>query len=99
MLVRADALLLDRERADEPKSQQALAHRSKMSLKPKSGERAFRLTIIEGQLSWRASGSRSTSSRPSIISFLSAIESNRREPSCVHITLSRSSQLSWSWSA
>ena len=74
MLAPADALPLAVERAGEPQWPQAVTRSVQDHCdvsefeSPKSGEMPLRLTIIEGQSSWRAPGSHSTSSPPSIIS-------------------------------
>jgi hypothetical protein len=74
MLAPADALPRALDRTGEPQWPQAVARsvqdRCDVSEfdKPEIGRDAFRLTIIEGQSSWRAPGSHSTSLPPSIIS-------------------------------
>jgi hypothetical protein len=71
MLDAADALPLAVERAEPPWRQaveRSVQDHCDVSDKPEIGEMPFRLTIIEGRSSWRAPGSYSMSSPPSIIS-------------------------------
>jgi len=74
MLAPADALPLTVERAGEPQWPQAVTRSVQDHCdvsefdKSEIGRDAFAPLIIEGQSSWRAPGSHSTSSPPSIIS-------------------------------